>query len=412
MKVLVAIPTLSTISAQLAGFLLSDIGQAFAKGHRVSISFETRDDICRARNNIVKTFLNSDNDLLFMLDADVIPPAGTTNALIEANKPIVAGVYFRFDNQNKSPIVPVLNGFKDIDGRYGTATRAGAGCMMIQREVFQRLRDTAHNPPFSHIYEPDGSGFILSEDWHFCEMAREIGYDIVVDTHIICSHAKSLSPEVLMNYLPKPSEIFKEQSIRNEARNDKIYWDRIWMREGSETWRQYPTAFNRICEIIGTGKDVLDVGCGVGILAKKIKDAGNHAFGFDISETAINEMDAKFGICGVAGKVPTIPWQDKAFDWTVATEFLEHFSAEEAEEVVKEMARVGQNSIFTTPNNTLTPKECEEHCNTFTPETLRTLLGKHYESVEIETFTDEFSAQGQNIALPTILAICKGKANP
>ena len=217
MKILVAIPTLSTISAQLAGYLLSDFGQAFQAGHRISIQFEMKDDICRARNNIVKLFLNSDNDALFMLDSDVIPPIGTLNRLIAAGRPITAGVYFRFDNRNESPIVPVLNGFKDTDGRYGTATRAGAGCMLVKREVFETMREKGKWPVWAHIYTPDGSAFILSEDWNFCEMARACGFEIVVDSEIICSHSKSLSPEVLMAYLPKPSEIFKEEAKKPEA---------------------------------------------------------------------------------------------------------------------------------------------------------------------------------------------------
>ena len=410
MKVLVAIPTPGSINVELVLFLLNEFALASRGQHKFSICFDKGIDICRARNKIVKVFLESDNEALMMLDSDVIPPIGAIGSLIEANKPIVAGVYFGFDEIRNSPIHPIMNGVTKIDERYATATRAGAGCMLVKREVFEKMRDhllaDRYWPPFMFNYSQDGDVHTLAEDWRFCDNARACEYTIWVDHTLICRHMKSLSPETLMRFLPPPDQMFEEEAT-NEARNGKDYWDGIWRNEGINTWRQYPQTFGRICEIIGSGKNVLDVGCGVGILAKKIKDAGNDAFGFDISEAAISEMDAKFGICGVAGKAPPIPWQDKAFDWTVATEFLEHFSPEEGEEVVAEMARVGKNSIFTTPNNILTPNECREHCNTFTPDTLRTLLEKYYNEVTLEEFTDEFSASGQSIALPTILAICK-----
>ena len=64
MKLMIAIPTPGQISTELAAFLINGIGQAFEQGHAISLTFEQRDDLCRARNHIVKTFLQSDSAAL------------------------------------------------------------------------------------------------------------------------------------------------------------------------------------------------------------------------------------------------------------------------------------------------------------------------------------------------------------
>lgn len=53
------------------------------------------------------------------------------------------------------------------------------------------------------------------------------------------------------------------------------YWDRVWEQEGAVTWRQYPGCFGRICWAVGHFNEVLELGCGVELLARKLVEFGN-----------------------------------------------------------------------------------------------------------------------------------------
>ena len=140
--------------------------------------------------------------------------------------------------------------------------------------------------------------------------------------------------------------------------NTKEYWDEIWKREGSATWRVYPDTIKHVTEIIKSDKRVLELGCGVGILSKKLVDQHNYVFGIDISEEAIRIMEKDFCIPGMVAKVPPIP-TDIKFDYVIAAEFLEHF--EDTSQILKEMARVAEYAIIIVPVNILGPDECKEH---------------------------------------------------
>jgi SAM-dependent methyltransferase len=181
------------------------------------------------------------------------------------------------------------------------------------------------------------------------------------------------------------------------------YWDQIWEKEGTATWRRYPGCFGRICWAVGHFNEVLELGCGTGILARRLLDFGNTVTGLDISETAIAQLPSE--IKGVVATLPDIPLPDGSFDVVVATETLEHIENHQA--CVAEAVRVlrpGGRAYFAVPDNCLGPDEDPEHLRKYTPETIEVLLSP-YGHVFIETFIDEFVVSpGQIVVLPTILA--------
>ena len=196
--------------------------------------------------------------------------------------------------------------------------------------------------------------------------------------------------------------------------NSSEAWDAIWKKDGGvSTWRVYPRAFSLVCNIVGHSKKVVDVGCGVGILAARLKAVGNSVYGIDISGWAIYEMKINFEIDGIVHDMrKPVPCETGAFDWCVATEFLEHFLPEEVDGVVAEIARIGRNAVFCVPNGVLPHSECKEHNNVFTPESLKELLLRHYKVVHIAGFLDEFDSgkfkdgNPVEISLPTLIARC------
>lgn len=181
------------------------------------------------------------------------------------------------------------------------------------------------------------------------------------------------------------------------------YWDRVWEQEKEHTWRRYPGCFGRICWAVGHLNEVLELGCGTGVLARQLVMFGNAVTGLDISAVAIAQLPPD--IKGVVGTLPEIPLPDHSFDVVVGTEVLEHLDDDAT--CVREVVRVlrpGGRAYFAVPNDCLGPDEEPEHVRKYTPESLEALLSP-YGTVFMETFVDEFSVpSGQMIALPTILA--------
>jgi 2-polyprenyl-3-methyl-5-hydroxy-6-metoxy-1,4-benzoquinol methylase len=181
------------------------------------------------------------------------------------------------------------------------------------------------------------------------------------------------------------------------------YWDQVWDKEGTGTWRRYPGCFGRICWAVGHFNEVLELACGPGILARQLLEFGNTVTGLDISEVAIAQLPKE--IKGVVSTLPDIPFSNHSFDVVVATEILEHIDNERA--CVREAVRVlrpGGRAYFAVPNNCLGPDEEPEHVRKYTPESLEALLSP-YGYVFMEAFTEEFViSPGQMIAIPTILA--------
>lgn len=79
-----------------------------------------------------------------------------------------------------------------------------------------------------------------------------------------------------------------------------------------------------ILKLAGTGKDVLDVGCGEGFLSQLLAAQGNNVIGIDVSEEAI-ELSRKDKVeayvCDIENENPPFV---KKFDIIVMSEILEH----------------------------------------------------------------------------------------
>jgi hypothetical protein len=212
------------------------------------------------RNHIVGHFLEGEGEAIWWIDDDVVPPAGTLEALVGLDVEIAAGVYFL----RKPPCNPVVYARRE-DGFYrplweyqqGEIIRAdsvGMGCTLIRRCVYERIQEQyvlfrrVRNGTVVLVHREDvvetrkvarqvrrqagkvlrrqggrgageqGSGgaeergraYLLeelvgpveapdvwpfyaleygrTEDHFFCEMARRVGFEIVVDTGIECQH--------------------------------------------------------------------------------------------------------------------------------------------------------------------------------------------------------------------------------
>ena len=172
--------------------------------------------------------------------------------------------------------------------------------------------------------------------------------------------------------------------------NTPGYWDKIWAAEGSDTWRKYPRCFQRIAEIVPRGASVLDVGCGVGPLLKKLRcGAPRELWGMDISPVAIDILK-KDGIPGSVAKVPPIPLPDNSYDVVVATETFEH--VEDDKKLFREACRVARKLVIVAvPDDGFGPEVTGEHVRAYNTKSLLALAKGCASDVSVEQFSEGFN---------------------
>lgn len=189
-----------------------------------TLDFVTNDSlVCRARNTIAARFLESKSDWLMFIDVDLqIKVEHIARLWLHAtkeNRKIVCGIYAmkklapRFVANWINGEVPDKNGAVKV-------SESGTGCMVIHRSVFEamikKFPQIEYTTDFNHAsgtrqewdffavgpykYE---SGLVryLSEDWMFCQRARDIGIDVWADTKIQIRHMGN------MVYPPEQSEM-------------------------------------------------------------------------------------------------------------------------------------------------------------------------------------------------------------
>jgi len=155
--------------------------------------------ISRARNLLAENFLTSPvfTHMLFV-DCDMVWDPDHVKKLIEADKPIVSGLYYglnretgekfptalmRWDDGSYRPLHRPPKGLKKVDG-------VGMGLTLIKREVLEALKPDAKTLwPFA---ETVIDGRALGEDLTFCLRAKQEGFDTWVHGDARVGHVKSV----------------------------------------------------------------------------------------------------------------------------------------------------------------------------------------------------------------------------
>ena len=194
------------------------------KGHQISFSKIYNESlITRARNNLVKEFLDSDADYLFFIDADEGFNVADVMAMIDVEADIIGGVYPMKSINWEGVRAAALSGkenLSDYSGIFamnllpGTSsiklnepvevTEVATGLMLIKRSVFEQM------DPLCPKYALNGSdgqfdfnrmvteffatsitedGILLSEDYHFCRKWREMGGKVYAAPWVNVVHA-------------------------------------------------------------------------------------------------------------------------------------------------------------------------------------------------------------------------------
>ena len=147
-----------------------------------------------ARNEICRLFLDdSDSDHLLFLDADMRHPGDIAHRLLAHQLPIVTGRY----QMRKPPFHTVAmrkvgdgpHDYKSVEEQHGLVRvdAAGAGCLLIARDVLTDMRSIFGDNWFQYQAGPNGLRTV-SEDMWFFEKARELGIDAYCDLDVVCTH--------------------------------------------------------------------------------------------------------------------------------------------------------------------------------------------------------------------------------
>jgi hypothetical protein len=182
--------------------------------------------ITRARNELVRLFLDKGYDYLMFIDADISFDAHAVATLMAADRDIACGIYpkkevdwvkvERAAKEGKTDLQDYAGSFvfnmvgdkhveTDGDGMI-EVRHGGTGFMLIKRSVFEDLKPHVPTYRTSSFQDPDtgeyakpliyeffatsidDTGALLSEDYHFCELWRKHGGKIYANPFIKLYH--------------------------------------------------------------------------------------------------------------------------------------------------------------------------------------------------------------------------------
>jgi len=192
MKIMIGILNQGWIHSKLVESLLKI--QSTTK-HELQFFLSDEKPIDYNRNFIVDKFLDTNCEVLFMIDSDMVIP----NNLLDMIKPgyeIVSAVVFTTNKGIPYPIimktardgksfVPMADPGDSIE-EYTSVEGIGTGCIYIMRSAFEKM-----NKPFFRFQYAANGNIELGEDYSFSKKAIAADIKIYVATKFITGHFKS-----------------------------------------------------------------------------------------------------------------------------------------------------------------------------------------------------------------------------
>lgn len=194
-ELLLALVSNGAVGVKL-GFFVSCL-QSF-RARNIELACIGDGDIARARNTAAGYMLRETQiPWLLFIDMDIVFTPEHVELLFESDEPIVGGVY-HMKNGKRQPCVvglPEAEYPSDDVKKRVSVKRIGTGFIRIHRSVFEKLTETA-DPYTSYDGKKQWRFFptpivddeLLTEDWGFCDLARDAGFSIMMDARIQLGH--------------------------------------------------------------------------------------------------------------------------------------------------------------------------------------------------------------------------------
>lgn len=211
-KVMIATPTYhGDLRVEFVAQLMKINGDS-CPGHTFMIQFVNGDGVARARNNIVKIFLDSPCDEIVFWDADIDGTPEHLARLLSHDLDVVGGLY-PIKEKKLRWVATAIEG-EEADPKTGLqkVLEVGTGFQRIRRQVIQDVWDAYPEDEYfddgkTYTNEKDSlrhdifkMGVVhdplfgipkrryLSEDYYSQYLFRKLGYDIYADCFIQLKH--------------------------------------------------------------------------------------------------------------------------------------------------------------------------------------------------------------------------------
>jgi GT2 family glycosyltransferase len=175
----------------------------FREANRVDAAVEGEESepyVDAARNVVADKFMASDREWFLSVDTDIILPELVVQRLLARGQPLIGAlIYVAAD-----PIFPQIYskiadfGFGGMGqyivneswepGELVKADATGAGCLLIHRDVFDKIPG---KPPFRWFQHEFEGTQMFGEDFTFCRRARGAGFQLYIDTAVKAGHIKT-----------------------------------------------------------------------------------------------------------------------------------------------------------------------------------------------------------------------------
>lgn len=175
----------------------SNIGQQFnCWGYTSTISPEM------SRNTLIEDHTHNVNadewTHIYFIDTDVVPQANCLDNLLALDADVCTGLYplFLLDDGFAWSVTDmdreILSMYEPLPKEPFETRSAGAGCLLVRREVLENIGW----PWFKMIYQPkwenDGNAIKSMEDMYFFDKVIDAGYKIICDPREVCKHYNSI----------------------------------------------------------------------------------------------------------------------------------------------------------------------------------------------------------------------------
>jgi hypothetical protein len=234
-KLFVATPMYGGLChGQYAVGLLTSVGVFSQAGIQMQFAYMMNESlITRARNSLAYDFLETDCTHLMFIDADIGFNPRDIPLMLDADKDIICGMYPKKEidwlqvekavkagvpaeqlaHYTGSFVVNAVDDAETVEGNINTPieiSNGGTGFMVIKREVFENLIgkvptysndmylavDGERKPKIIHEFfatsiDADSGNRLLSEDYHFCKIARQAGHKVYTAPWAQLSHCGS-----------------------------------------------------------------------------------------------------------------------------------------------------------------------------------------------------------------------------
>ncbi|MFH1416468.1 MAG: class I SAM-dependent methyltransferase [Elusimicrobiota bacterium] len=138
-----------------------------------------------------------------------------------------------------------------------------------------------------------------------------------------------------------------------QGRNIKDTAEKVWGWETPAGKVRLNKRFEVYKEAIGGKNKILEIGCGTGLMTKKLSDYGFNVTALDISpellekaKTRVNNKNTIF----VCADVHTMPFESNSFEAVIGVSVLHHTRIDEVLKEIKRVLLPGGRILFSEPN--------------------------------------------------------------